>query len=266
MPSTNRPVRTACSSGRRIRALVHAAMFVGMVALLYVVLRFVAIRVTDWLWFRELGFEQIFLGRVVTQWILRIVVAACALLFLYINVRLVKRGDVVAPDNRERSRRYLWEWTGPAAFVARFVDYFALPIAVITAVALGLSAADYWIPVRLHFHRTPFNELDPVLGRDVSYYVFTLPVIELLFELIFVLLLAAGAFVIVLYAHRREVAKRGWRLVIHANAAPHGAACSGSWTRIPSAVATPMQSRRCATVPITCATASRSWLEPTTAL
>src|SRR6266480_4770375 len=68
--------------------------------------------------------------------------------------------------------------SGAAAVdVTRLLRRLALPTALGLALLFGLGAAGGWLGVLQFLHRTPFGVTDPVFGRDVGYYVFTVPVI-----------------------------------------------------------------------------------------
>ncbi|MBD1864343.1 MULTISPECIES: UPF0182 family protein [Trichocoleus] len=53
-------------------------------------------------------------------------------------------------------------------------------IAVVLAVGFGVTLDGHWAQVLQYFYPTSFNSTDPLFGRDISFYVFTLPVQQLL--------------------------------------------------------------------------------------
>ncbi|HEY9859475.1 MAG TPA: UPF0182 family protein [Candidatus Obscuribacterales bacterium] len=53
-------------------------------------------------------------------------------------------------------------------------------IAVLLAVAFSLTISGHWAEVLQYFQPTPFNSADPLFGRDISFYIFALPVQQLL--------------------------------------------------------------------------------------
>jgi uncharacterized membrane protein (UPF0182 family) len=93
----------------------------------------------------------------------------------------------------------------PALDVTRLVRRLALPAALAFALFLGLAVSTGWMPVLQFLHQTPFGVKDPVFGRDIAYYVFTLPIVTGVLAILTVLvtlsLLACGA----LYALRGDV-------------------------------------------------------------
>ena len=78
------PRRALARVSRQVRLLVLAiVLFFG----LFVVLPALATNLTDWLWFREIGFERVFLTRVLASWAIGIAAAVLAFGVLYGNAR-----------------------------------------------------------------------------------------------------------------------------------------------------------------------------------
>src|SRR5215217_4539720 len=60
-------------------------LLIAGVLVLLVFLPFVAGRLADWLWYREIGFERVFFTKVVAQWVLGLPTALIAFAVLYGN-------------------------------------------------------------------------------------------------------------------------------------------------------------------------------------
>src|SRR5439155_256587 len=67
------------------------------------------------------------------------------------------------------------------------------------------AAAGGWLGVLLFLLRTPFGVTDPVFGRDIGYYVFTVPVVASAIGLVTMLAALALTAVVLLYLVRRDV-------------------------------------------------------------
>jgi len=126
---------------------------------------------TDWLWFRELGYEGIFLRTLNAQFAVFAATFGAVFLFLSLNLRAarrtIRRPHIVVgtgPDGRAISVE-----TGQLARLA-------MPVALIVALALAAAAAGRWLMWLSFFNGTPFGQVDPLFGRDISFYVFRLPV------------------------------------------------------------------------------------------
>src|SRR5204863_428683 len=91
--------------------------------------------------------------------------------FLHVNLRLAQRGLVPNPLVVQFS-------PGAAALdVTRLLRRLTLPTALGVALLFGVGASGGWLGALQFLHRTPFGVADAVFGRDVGYYVFTVPVI-----------------------------------------------------------------------------------------
>jgi uncharacterized membrane protein (UPF0182 family) len=125
---------------------------------------------TDWLWFGELGYQQVFLTILRAQGTLFTITFAIAVTWLIANLRyaLGSVGD-----------------TRPV-FTTRDGIELALPgrqqlraIANLAALVLGgliaLFASSQWETWLAWRFGVPFGQADPILGRDVGFYVFALP-------------------------------------------------------------------------------------------
>ena len=196
---------------RAPRPLVVAGLL-AVLALVFVVAPAMARRATDWLWFREVGYERVFLLKIAAQWTLALVAGLGGFAVLYANARAALRGldDLPAPpadrlrlDPRARERT-----------VARVAGTAALPACVLLALLLALVAAAAWRTVVQFLYRSPFGVTDPVFGRDVSHYVFTVPLVEGLLDVAFLALVLSLLVVVPIYLARGEIALRGrsWRV------------------------------------------------------
>ena len=74
-----------------------------------------------------------------------------------------------------------------------------LVAAAVVALPLAFQAASNWLPVQLWLHRGSFGRLDPILGYDIGFYIFTLPLIDDLTTWLLVLLALSAAASIAIY-------------------------------------------------------------------
>src|SRR3989454_3738016 len=180
---------------RRRRGLV---VLVGLFGLLLLLSNLVPLA-AEWLWFQALGYERVFTTRLVAEALLGLGVGALVFASLYPTLRIPERGLAPTPLLVKSGAG------APAVDVTRLLRRLALPTALGLALLFGLGAADGWLGVLQFLHRTPFGVTDPVFGRDVGYYVFTVPVIAGatgLFTAVTTLTLLAT---IMLYVLRRDI-------------------------------------------------------------
>jgi len=76
-----------------------------------------------------------------------------------------------------------WQWgllLGTILAVAIKPDFWLQAIALFLSLAIGLIAASRWTNVLQYFHPTNFNTTDPLFNQNISFYVFILPILDLL--------------------------------------------------------------------------------------
>ena len=189
-------------------------LVLGLIILLFFISPLIRL-LAEWPWFGALGYERVFGTRLLASLLLGIVTGGIAFVFLYGNLRFAQRGVVPNPVVMQMNAQM------PALDVTRLVRRLALPVALGLALLFALGVASAWMPVLQFLHQTPFGVTDPVFGRDLAYYVFTLPVISAVLALLTTLgvmaLLACGG----LYVLRGDVVPYRKSLTIEPSARVH---------------------------------------------
>jgi uncharacterized membrane protein (UPF0182 family) len=130
---------------------------------------------TDWLWFGETGYQAVFLRTLTAQGLLGVAAAIVVFVVLLFNVRIA----LAAVSSRQL---IITTREGPIAITVdrRHVQPVGTAVAAVLALLFGLFASSQWQEWLLFQHGQPFGEVDPVLGKDVSFYVFQLPFLDVL--------------------------------------------------------------------------------------
>jgi len=168
----------------------------------------------EWPWFQALGYERVFATRLVAQALLGAAAGLVAFAFLYGNLRFAQRGVVPNP-------MVLRFGEAAALDVPRLLRRLALPAALGLAALFGLGATGGWLGVLQFLHRTPFGVADPVFGRDVGYYVFTLPMVASAIAFFTVLTTIALLAAIALYVLRQDLVASRLRVTVEPSAQWH---------------------------------------------
>ena len=164
-PGPSAPRRRA---PRRLMAIVVA---VGIFALIAV--RGLATAWTDYLWFRSVEAESVWVRVLVSQWVLGALGFVVTAVVVWINLAVV--------DRTSSGRLFL---AGSGDDVAeRFQDWvtlrrrrFYLGLSVLLGLLIGSGASGWWSDVLLFLNEVDFGRADPIFARDVSFYVFRMPV------------------------------------------------------------------------------------------
>ncbi len=167
---------------RLIVLVVLALIFFGAPSLL----RFY----TDWLWFGEVGYQQVFSTIVRSEASLFTMTFVVSVVWLVVNLRLALR--TVGDGRPIFTTQQGMEVALPGR---KQLGTIASAIAMVLAGLIALYASSQWETWVTWLHEVPFQQQDPILGRDVSFYVFTIPFLELIRGLgqTLVILAALGA-------------------------------------------------------------------------
>jgi uncharacterized membrane protein (UPF0182 family) len=188
MPTIERRRRP---SNRRIVLIVLAAVL----GVLLVSLRGIAGFYTDYLWFKELGYTDVWRGLLLAKALPTTVFTVVFFLLVLGNLiiadRLQPRFRPAGPEEElvERYRQFI----GPYAGRVR------LGVAAFLAIVAASGLTSQWNAWILFRNRVPFGgKGDPQFGADIGFYVFTMPFLRFIFEwtfaaLVIVLLVTAVA-------------------------------------------------------------------------
>ncbi|MHB8859741.1 MAG: UPF0182 family membrane protein [Thermoleophilia bacterium] len=167
-----RPIRTPKKKNPR-RRWFWAVLGVVIIFLLVLLGRGVYLY-TEWLWFGEVGYRGVFWKTLLTQVGLFFGAGAVFFLVVYGNIMLARRFAPrykVGPNSELTERGEI-----PDQLVRVLIPAFlVLP----TLIAAGVGAAA-WEEFLKFFNGASFGTADPVFGRDIGFYLFSLPFLRTL--------------------------------------------------------------------------------------
>ncbi len=129
--------------------------------------------ITDWLWFDSVGFASVFKTQLLARWGLTLAGVLASLLVLGGNVLLAIRLTGRFPSVSRISQRINVDLRGQTAALGWVGT-------ALVALAAGLIVGSNWETVLRFFNAGSFSVTDPVFGRDVGFYVFRWPFLQLL--------------------------------------------------------------------------------------
>ncbi|MSQ40472.1 MAG: UPF0182 family protein [Dehalococcoidia bacterium] len=178
------------------------SLAIGGVLLVFLAVNWARLLYADWLWFKNLGYEDVLLKIVTTRVELFLaaflIFIAFALVNVYLAARLTRRAPPPLPGLTAEAYQT----------VRRLILWVAVGAAVLIGLALASSAATRWDLALQYASQAPFDADDPIFQKNVAFYVFTLPFLQflrgwILGALIVVLLIAGGLYLLV-YGMRGE--------------------------------------------------------------
>lgn len=145
---------------------------------------------TDWLWFRDVGYDSVLWTTLGTSWGVRLAVGLVYFAFLLVNLLLTR--PVIG-----RALSRFEDTPLPQMLTAHRVTQLFVAVAALAAVFAAAASSLYWEVVQKFLHGGAFGVTDPLFGRDVGFYIFRLPFYLYLYHtgmgLLVLTLVAVGA-------------------------------------------------------------------------
>lgn len=158
---------------------------------------------TTWLWFQQLGYLPVFTTVLWTKFILGLGAGLLGAGAAWLNFKLALRQSPEQPYNRRVIRIEGQEAALPD--LGQLPKRLVLPGALLIGAFLSSIAWGAWDILLRFRHRTAFGEADPIFGRDISFYVFTLPALDLIAQWLLLLVLACLVGTVLIYVLRGAV-------------------------------------------------------------
>ena len=163
-PGGNLGIRVDPASVARFLKLARTVFIVGFLVL--VVVPWLGGFGVDWLWSREVGYEQVFLASFGWRVGLLVLVGGLSFAFLYTNIRRA------APRSTKELTHFSAGLGAEAAVVGRTLPtMFTLGSAFI-AYVVGSAASNGWMNYLLAFRGGDTGITEPLFGNDIAFYLF----------------------------------------------------------------------------------------------
>jgi uncharacterized membrane protein (UPF0182 family) len=186
-----------------ITLFVAAAVFIVMLFLP----QFLSLYV-DWLWFKDIQYEKIFTTKLNTQVFSSVIGWLAGFLIVFINLWITAR----VTKGRDLSTVF-YNQAMPQLNILRHIDKLKLIVPVLLGFFVAFLFNDNWFPFLYYLHGVDFGYADPIFGRDISFYLFSLPVLEILVNTLLLLIGASLLVAVFLYVMKGAVilSERGVR-------------------------------------------------------
>ena len=133
---------------------------------------------TDYLWFSSVGFAGIFSTIWTTTALVGLIIGIGFSVLTWLNLRTA--AGFAGPP-------HLLQMEGATAALP-IIKRVPILFAVLAGIIAGLNAVGSWEMILRFFYQVPFGTVDPLFGRDVAFYVFTLPTLEWISNILLMLL------------------------------------------------------------------------------
>ena len=161
-----------------VLALVLALFFLPQFISLYV----------DWLWFKDVNFERIFTVRLNAQVITALAGGLAGFIISYVNIWF----SMKATKGRSLALTF-GNQAMPQLNVLRHFDRLKIIAPILIGWVAGLSLLNNWLNFLYYFNRVDAGYSDPIFGKDISFYLFTIPAYEIISSLLMFILVTSLA-------------------------------------------------------------------------
>lgn len=151
----------------------------------------------DWLWFKSLGFWSVFWTMLVSKFGFGLAVWLVLIVMLAANLFVAQR---LKPEGVK---------TGIFGEVDGFLPQLGMSSRTLTTIFMGFilivsfliatRASEEWNMVLRWLHQEPFGQTDPIYGKDIGFYIFSLPFYLFIRDGLQILIVFAGIVTICWY-------------------------------------------------------------------
>ena len=184
-------------------SLIVAASIVAVLVIFFVFSRFFV----DLLWFSSLGFRNVFTTTWLTVLAVFVVATGLSTAILLLN-GFIATGMTSAGPSRPHNFRIVGRSAqGLPEVIELSLDNLPLRLIITTAalivgVFIGFAQTSNWDVILKWYYAAPFGRSDPLFGNDLGFYVFSLPVYELLKDWGLLIIFLSGASAVAIYLLR----------------------------------------------------------------
>lgn len=193
-------------------------VIITFVILLVLLAKWITNLYIDWLWFKSLGYSNIFKTILVSELGLRLLVGIVALLFIFFNLMLTRQHVLKRLSTHQYTetdgvisiyQSPLSKYLSPRVLTA---TYFLASI--ILAAFISTAITGNWVILQKYLHSTGFGFTDPIFNKDIGEYVFKLPFYQFIYRLLTWYVILA-AFAVTLAYFLAESGKNGFNKIFN---------------------------------------------------
>lgn len=153
--------------------------------------------ITDYKWFSELGYTETFLKKLTTLFKIGVPIFIILFIVLTFYLRLIKKkyykiANVIADKKQEK-------------LINRILGLVSFLLSIFVS---SNFANNLWFEILQFNNSTEFKVLDPIFNKDISFYIFKLPLIReimsLIFSLLFILIVITVIFYVIMIVVKNQ--------------------------------------------------------------
>ncbi len=171
--------------------------------------------ITEVWWFTSVGFAEVLWTRWRWQVAIAILAFASWWLILFINIAIAQRITRDRPLHIAQNAQ--WD-----PYLPGLIRYISLGLITLLALTAAINGAEAWQDVLKFLHPVEFGTQDPLYNREISFYIFQLPLFESLHRAITELLIWSLVLIACIYGIKGEIRpERGWKYFLTGDVKTH---------------------------------------------
>ncbi len=142
----------------------------------------------DWLWFKDMGYLQLFWTPILSKALIQVVNGTILFAFISATLLSIRHAIVTFINERLRSRLHLVQnMDRPLLNLSQnIVTVWLVLFSALISFAISFVAGfTGWLEVLTFVHSTPFGKGDPIFGQDLAFYFFKLPFLQTIYNAFF---------------------------------------------------------------------------------
>jgi len=180
--------------------------FTWLIAILFLLVGSVgtmAFYFTEYKWFQSVNYQQVFTTILFQKVFVGLIGIVVTFLFVFLNLKWLQKwlartvpDEIVEPEviqvdfgqTRQRMQGNLSEF-GRTIARSPLLSWIILGFSLLVSISNGLALSAQWLTVKTFLNQVPYGVADPIFNRDISFYMFSLPFLEMLLDTVFGLVL-----------------------------------------------------------------------------
>ena len=170
----------------------RSTILLGILAILVIILLGIIISIyPNWLWFGNLNFAPVFWTMALGKYGVAAVIWFLMIVTLSVNLYAAQRFQ-------SESEQKITEIAGMPVS-GKSLNIIILAAIMIVSFVIASKGSVQWNMVLSYLNQHPFGSIDPIFGKDIAFYVFSLPFYLLVREQLLIILLFAALVTVIWY-------------------------------------------------------------------
>ena len=156
----------------------------------------------DWLWFKNLNFSPIFWTMLLSKFGFGTIVWLLLILIISIKVYAAKR--LIPKKKTGVTLDDEVTFITQLGLSSKALNTLLIAFVLLLSFIIASRGSNQWDMVLRYLYQQPFGNPDPIFGKDIGFYVFSLPLYLFVQNGLLILLVLAGLITIAWYLKHQE--------------------------------------------------------------